>query len=76
MPSERQTNAVILSERSESKNPEIAALTTTAAALGFPPTHKTVQCSGPSFMHMKNGKLHDAWNFFDFTTVIHQLRQA
>jgi hypothetical protein len=27
-------------------------------------------------MHLKNGKLHDAWNFFDFTAVIQQLRQA
>ena len=48
----------------------------TGDTLGFPPTHKTVQFSGSSFMHLKNGKLHDAWNFFDFTAVIQQLRQA
>jgi steroid delta-isomerase-like uncharacterized protein len=50
--------------------------THTGDTLGFPPTHKTVQFSGSSFMHLKNGKLHDAWNFFDFTAVIQQLRQA
>jgi steroid delta-isomerase-like uncharacterized protein len=50
--------------------------THTGDALGFPPTHKTAQFSGSSFMHLKNGKLHDAWNFFDFTAVIQQLRQA
>jgi hypothetical protein len=30
---------------------------------------------GASFMHMRNGKLHDGWNFFDFTAVVQQLRQ-
>ena len=49
--------------------------THTGDALGFPATNKTVQFSGASFMHMRNGKLHDAWNFFDFTAVIAQLRQ-
>jgi predicted ester cyclase len=37
-------------------------------------TQQKVSFSGSSFMHLRNGKLHDGWNFFDFTAVVHQLR--
>ena len=43
-------------------------------AFGFPATQRKVSFSGSSFMHLHNGKLHDAWNFFDFTAVVHELR--
>lgn len=50
--------------------------THTGDGLGFAPTNKHVRFSGASFMHMRNGKLGDGWNFFDFTRVVQQLRQS
>jgi steroid delta-isomerase-like uncharacterized protein len=51
-----------------------ATVTHTGDALGFPATQQRVSFSGSAFMHMRDGKLHDAWNFFDFTAVIKQLQ--
>ena len=51
-----------------------AIATHTGDGLGFPATQRKVSFSGSSFMHLHNGKLHDAWNFFDFTAVVHELR--
>jgi predicted ester cyclase len=48
--------------------------THTGDGLGFPATLKQVSFSGASFMHLRHGKLHDGWNFFDFTAVVQQLR--
>lgn len=48
--------------------------THTGDGLGFPATGRPIQFSGAAFMHMRNGRMLDAWNFFDFTAVIQQLR--
>lgn len=47
----------------------------TGDGLGFPATRKRIAFSGASFMHLRDGKLADAWNFFDFTKVIQELRE-
>jgi predicted ester cyclase len=53
-----------------------ASGTHTGDGLGFAATNKPVTFSGASFMHMRDGKMLDAWNFFDFTRVIQQLRES
>jgi steroid delta-isomerase-like uncharacterized protein len=52
-----------------------ASGTHTGDGLGFPATNKHITFSGASFMHLRDGKMVDAWNFFDFTRVTHQLRE-
>jgi len=49
--------------------------THTGDGLGFAPTNKRISFSGASFMHLRDGKMLDAWNFFDFTRVTQQLRE-
>jgi predicted ester cyclase len=46
----------------------------TGDGLGFAATQQEVSFSGASFMHLRDGKMHDAWNFFDFTAVTQKLR--
>lgn len=50
--------------------------THTGDGLGFAATNKPVRFSGASFLHMRNGKLADGWNFFDFTRIVQQLRES
>lgn len=53
-----------------------ASGTHTGNGLGFSATGRRVTFSGASFMHMRDGKMHDAWNFFDFTSVVEKLRES
>ena len=50
--------------------------THTGDGLGFAATNRPVLFSGASFMHLRNGKLADGWNFFDFTRIVQQLRES
>ena len=45
-------------------------------AFGFPATNKPVKFSGVTFLYLRDGKLTDGWNFFDFTRVLQDLRGA
>jgi len=51
-----------------------ASVTHTGEGLDFPATNKAVTFSGSSFMHLRDGKILEAWNFYDFTSAIRQLR--
>ncbi len=53
-----------------------ASCTHTGDGLGFAATQKRVTFSGASFMHMRDGKMLDGWNFFDFTRVVQELRES
>ncbi len=52
-----------------------ASITHTGEGLGFPATNKAVTFSGSCFMHLRDGKIFEAWNFFDFSSAVQQLRQ-
>lgn len=53
-----------------------ATVTHTGQALGFPPTGRTATFSGTSFLHVKDGKIAEAWNHMDFTRVVLELQAA
>jgi predicted ester cyclase len=49
-------------------------MTHTGDGLGFPATRKKATVPGSSFIHCRDGKLTDGWNFMDLTKTTHQLQ--
>jgi steroid delta-isomerase-like uncharacterized protein len=45
----------------------------TGASLGVPAKGNTVQFSGVSIARLKDGKIAEAWNYFDFPTMYKQM---
>lgn len=53
-----------------------ASITHTGDGLGFAPTNKSVTFSGSAFMHLRDGKILEAWNFYDFSSAVQHLRES
>jgi steroid delta-isomerase-like uncharacterized protein len=49
-------------------------MTHTGDGLGFPATGKKATVPGSSFIHCRDGKLTDGWNFMDLTKTTQQLQ--
>lgn len=45
----------------------------TGAGLGIPPTGETVTVVGMAFLHLRNGRIHKAWNALDLGSVVTHL---
>jgi predicted ester cyclase len=51
-------------------------MTHSGDGLGFPATGKNVGLPGSSFIHCRDGKLTEGWNFMDLTKTTQQLQSS
>lgn len=49
--------------------------THTGPQLGVPASHKPIDFEGVALARFKDGKVQEAWNFFDFLTMYQQIEQ-